>query len=83
MQKALCYLQWVMEGVRGRGRAQAEWLFNKSEGVSGKGRRPAAPQLQTREKQKGFQEGPALRWLARRAFQRQGGQGENAQELHY
>lgn len=45
---------------RGRDGAQAAWLFDKIEGVSGKGRRPAAPQLQTREKQKGFQEGPAL-----------------------
>lgn len=42
------------------------------EGLSGKGRRPPARKLQAREKQKGFQEGPALEVATKRAFQRQG-----------
>lgn len=41
---------WIKQ-VRG-------WPLNGTEGLSGRGRKPAAPELQTREKPKGFPEGP-------------------------
>lgn len=45
------------------------------EGVSGKERRPAAPKLQPKEKQKGFQEGPALEVASKEAFPEVGKSG--------